>query len=185
MADACCCTFRRHSSRASCKTARLLLIRSQLRASLTGSRSQRLALETCIQFSHLHTNAFRFRACGARREVRLACGCVGEGALPSDIRFAAFTARMFGECRITPAIAGQERRAASVRASESFACDARSCAAGCQPASQNQRRPVQKRRVFRRLRKCQLQFHSFLTPPTNPIPRTSTRPSKGRIPDAI
>src|SRR5262244_1081714 len=56
-----------------------------------------LPLETRIQFSHPHTNAFKFGACGARRKVRLACGCVGEGALPSDIRFAAVTARMFDE----------------------------------------------------------------------------------------
>jgi len=56
-----------------------------------------LPLETRIQFSHLHANALKFRACGARREVRVACGYVGEGALPSDIRLAAVTARMFDE----------------------------------------------------------------------------------------
>jgi len=56
-----------------------------------------LPLETRIQFSHLHPNALKFRACGARREVRIACGSVGEGALPSDIRLAAITARMFDE----------------------------------------------------------------------------------------
>ena len=56
-----------------------------------------LPLETRIQFSHLHANALKFRACGARREVRIACGSVGEGALPSDIRLAAITARMFDE----------------------------------------------------------------------------------------
>jgi hypothetical protein len=56
-----------------------------------------LPLKTRIQFSHLHANALKFRACGARREVRIACGSVGEGALPSDIRLAAITARMFDE----------------------------------------------------------------------------------------
>jgi hypothetical protein len=56
-----------------------------------------LPLETRIQFSHLHANALKFRACGARREVRIACGSVGEDALPSDIRLAAVTARMFDE----------------------------------------------------------------------------------------
>src|SRR5262249_11633753 len=56
-----------------------------------------LPLETRIQFSHLRANAFKFRACGARCQIRVACGCVGEGALPSDIRFAAVTARMFDE----------------------------------------------------------------------------------------
>src|SRR5262249_30808070 len=39
----------------------------------------------------------KFRACGARREVLVACGYVGEGALPSDIRLAAVTARIFDE----------------------------------------------------------------------------------------
>jgi hypothetical protein len=62
-----------------------------------GHDREDLPLETRIQFSHPHTNAFKFRACGTRREVRLACGCVGEGALPSDIRLAAVTARMFDE----------------------------------------------------------------------------------------
>src|SRR5262245_47840389 len=56
-----------------------------------------LPLETRIQFSHLQTNAFKFHACGTRREVRLPCGCVGESALPSDIRLAPVTARMFDE----------------------------------------------------------------------------------------
>ena len=56
-----------------------------------------LPLETRIQFSHLYANALKFRACGARCEVRVACGDVGEGALPSDIRLAAVTARMFDE----------------------------------------------------------------------------------------
>ena len=35
-----------------------------------------LPLETRIQFSHLHANALKFRACGARREVRVAAGAV-------------------------------------------------------------------------------------------------------------
>src|SRR5215216_3609907 len=48
-----------------------------------------LPLETRIQFSHLHSNALKFRACGACREVGVACGYVGAGALPSDIRLAA------------------------------------------------------------------------------------------------
>src|SRR5260370_11975784 len=56
-----------------------------------------LPLETRVQFPHLHANARGFRACGARREVRVACGYVGEGALPSDIRLAAVTARIFDE----------------------------------------------------------------------------------------
>ena len=56
-----------------------------------------LPLETRIQFSHLHADPLKFRACGARREVGVACGYVGEGALPSDIRLAAVTARMFDE----------------------------------------------------------------------------------------
>ena len=56
-----------------------------------------LPLETRVQFPHLHANALEFRTCGARREVRVACGNVGEGALPSDIRLAAVTARMFDE----------------------------------------------------------------------------------------
>ena len=54
-----------------------------------------LSLETRIQFSHLHANAFKFRACSACRQVRVACCCVGEGALPSDIRLASVTARTF------------------------------------------------------------------------------------------
>src|SRR5262245_31803298 len=62
-----------------------------------GGDRKDLPLETRIQLSHLHANALKFRACGARREVRVACGCVGEGALPSDIRLAAVTARMFDE----------------------------------------------------------------------------------------
>src|SRR5262245_54155452 len=62
-----------------------------------GGDRKDLPLETRIQLSHLHANALKFRACGARREVRIACGCVGEGALPSDIRLAAVTARMFDE----------------------------------------------------------------------------------------
>jgi hypothetical protein len=41
-----------------------------------------LPLETCNQFYHPRTNAFKFRARGARGEVRLACGCVGEGLGP-------------------------------------------------------------------------------------------------------
>ena len=56
-----------------------------------------LPLETRIQFSHLYANAFKFKACGARRKVRVACGYVGEGALPSDIGFAAVPARIFDE----------------------------------------------------------------------------------------
>src|SRR5438876_3785540 len=56
-----------------------------------------LPLETRIQFSHLYANALKFRACGARREVRVACGYVGEGTLPSDIGLAAVPARMFDE----------------------------------------------------------------------------------------
>src|SRR5262249_28981707 len=56
-----------------------------------------LPLETRIQLSHLYANALKFRTCGARCEVRVACGDVGEGALPSDIRLAAVTARMFDE----------------------------------------------------------------------------------------
>src|SRR5262249_60479509 len=56
-----------------------------------------LPLETRIQFSHLYANALKFRACGARCDVHIACGDVGEGALPSDIRLAAVTARMFDE----------------------------------------------------------------------------------------
>jgi hypothetical protein len=56
-----------------------------------------LPLETRIQFSHLHANVLKFRARGARCEVRVARGYVGEGALPSDIRLAAVTARMFNE----------------------------------------------------------------------------------------
>src|SRR5262249_46600851 len=58
-----------------------------------GGDRKDLPLETRIQLSHLHANALKFRARGARRKVRVACGCVGEGALPSDIRFAAVTAR--------------------------------------------------------------------------------------------
>jgi hypothetical protein len=56
-----------------------------------------LPLETRIQFSHLHANALELRTCGARREVRIACGQVGESALPGDIRLAAVTARMLDE----------------------------------------------------------------------------------------
>ena len=56
-----------------------------------------LPLETRIQFSHLHSNALKRRACRARCEIRLACRCVREGALPGDIRLAAITARMFDE----------------------------------------------------------------------------------------
>jgi hypothetical protein len=63
----------------------------------SGRGREDLPLETRIQFSHLHANALEFRACGARREVRVARGCVGEGALPSDIGLAAITARMFDE----------------------------------------------------------------------------------------
>src|SRR5262245_27075780 len=54
-----------------------------------------LPLETRIQFSHLQANAFKLRACRARREVRFSCGCVGESALPRDIRLAPVTTRMF------------------------------------------------------------------------------------------
>src|SRR5262244_2334844 len=36
-----------------------------------------LPLETRIQFPHLHANALKFGACGARREVGVACGYVG------------------------------------------------------------------------------------------------------------
>src|SRR5262252_1657401 len=36
-----------------------------------------LPLETRIQFPHLHANALKFGACGARRQVRVACGYVG------------------------------------------------------------------------------------------------------------
>jgi hypothetical protein len=66
-------------------------------AHLKGRDRKDLPLKTRIQFSHLHANALKFRACGARRGVRIACGSVGEGALPSDIRLAAITARMFDE----------------------------------------------------------------------------------------
>src|SRR5262245_12198520 len=62
-----------------------------------GRDREDLPLETRIQFSHLHANALKFRACGARREVRIACGQVGQGALPSDIRLAAVTAGMLDE----------------------------------------------------------------------------------------
>jgi hypothetical protein len=64
---------------------------------LKGHDRKDLPLETRIQFSHLHANAFKFRACSACRQVGFACGCVGEGALPSDIRLAAIPARMFDE----------------------------------------------------------------------------------------
>jgi hypothetical protein len=56
-----------------------------------------LPLETRIQFSHLHANAFKFRACGARRKVRVACGYVSKAALPNDIRLTAVTAWMSDE----------------------------------------------------------------------------------------
>jgi hypothetical protein len=56
-----------------------------------------LPLETSIQFSHLYANTLKFRACGACRKVRVACGYVGEGALPSDIGLAPVPARMFDE----------------------------------------------------------------------------------------
>jgi len=56
-----------------------------------------LPLKTRIQFSHLHANALKFRAYGARCEVRVACGQVGEGALPNDSRFAAITAGVFDQ----------------------------------------------------------------------------------------
>src|SRR5437763_2168014 len=46
-----------------------------------GGDCKDLPLKARIQFSHLHTNALKFRACGARGEVGVACGCVGEGAL--------------------------------------------------------------------------------------------------------
>src|SRR6266404_2364801 len=62
-----------------------------------GRGGKDLPLETRVQFPHLHANALEFRACGARREVRVACGYVGEGALPSYIRLAAVTARIFNE----------------------------------------------------------------------------------------
>src|SRR5262245_15670636 len=62
-----------------------------------GGDRKDLPLETRIQCSHLHANALKFGAYGTRREVRVACGHVGEGALPSDIRLAAVTARMFDE----------------------------------------------------------------------------------------
>src|SRR6516164_8280752 len=67
-----------------------------VRQSKCGDRKD-LPIETRIQFSHLYANALKFRACGARCEVCVACGDVGEGALPSDIRLAAVTARMFDE----------------------------------------------------------------------------------------
>src|SRR6516165_9957893 len=75
---------------------------SNLTGNCTGSspglrRSQRLAARNAIQFSHLYANALKFRACGARCEICVACGDVGEGALPSDIRLAAVAARMFDE----------------------------------------------------------------------------------------
>jgi hypothetical protein len=56
-----------------------------------------LPLETRQQFVHLHANACKFRTCGARREVAIACGSVSEGALPSDIRFVALTAGISDE----------------------------------------------------------------------------------------
>ena len=59
--------------------------------------AKNLALETRIQSSRLHANTFEFRACGTHREVRVACGQVGEGAMPGDIRLAAVTARMLDE----------------------------------------------------------------------------------------
>ena len=62
-----------------------------------GSYRKDLPLETGIQFSHLHSNAFKCRTCRARGEVRLACCCVGESALPGDIRLAAITARVLDE----------------------------------------------------------------------------------------
>jgi hypothetical protein len=62
-----------------------------------GRDREDLPLETRIQFSHLHANALEFRACGARREVRVAGGYVGKGALPGDIRLAAVAAGMFDE----------------------------------------------------------------------------------------
>src|SRR6266480_2812326 len=65
-------------------------------ASNGGDRKD-LPLETRIQFSHLHADALKFRTRGARREVCVACGYVGEGALPSDIRLSAITPRMFDE----------------------------------------------------------------------------------------
>src|SRR5262249_46376840 len=56
-----------------------------------------LPLEARIQFSHLYANALKFRACGARREVRVARGCVGKRTLPSNSGPAAIPARMFDE----------------------------------------------------------------------------------------
>src|SRR5262249_28040908 len=56
-----------------------------------------LPLETRIELPHLHANARKFGACGARREVGVARGDVGEGALPSDVRLAAVTAGVFDE----------------------------------------------------------------------------------------
>jgi hypothetical protein len=64
--------------------------------SASGDRKH-LPLETRIQLSHLEANVLKFRACGAGREVRVACGYVGEDALPSDIRLTAIATSMFDE----------------------------------------------------------------------------------------
>jgi ABC transporter substrate binding protein len=65
--------------------------------SLKAGDRKDLPLETHKQFSHLRPNVLKCRTCRARREVRLTCGCVSEGALPGDIRLAAITTRMFDE----------------------------------------------------------------------------------------
>jgi hypothetical protein len=49
----------------------------------------------------------------------------------------------------------------------------------CLPATQNQPRLVQNRRVFSCLRKRRRQIHSSLTPVTDAVAGQSTRPSKG------
>jgi hypothetical protein len=56
-----------------------------------------LPLEPRIAFSHPDAKAFKFRARGARREVRVAADYLGKGALPNDVRLAVVTTRMFDE----------------------------------------------------------------------------------------
>ena len=56
-----------------------------------------MPFETHKRFPHLHSNALKCRTCRARREVRLTCGCVGEGALPRYISLASITTKMFDE----------------------------------------------------------------------------------------
>jgi hypothetical protein len=77
-----------------------------------GGDRKHLPLETRIQLSHLDANVLKFRACGAGREVRVACGYVGEGALPSDIRLTAVAASMFDEYFTAPAGSRIETRTA-------------------------------------------------------------------------